>query len=107
MQAIQQIIEKAWEDRAALQPGSAPAAIGEAVAEVLGRLDEGSLRVAEKIDGDWVTHQWIKKAVLLSFRVRDNRVQEPGDIRFFDKVDTKFEGWSEEQFHQGLSLIHI
>jgi 2,3,4,5-tetrahydropyridine-2,6-dicarboxylate N-succinyltransferase len=61
----------------------------------------GKLRVAEKIDGDWFTHQWIKKAVLLSFRVRDNRVQEVGDVRFFDKVDTKFEGWTEEQFRQG------
>jgi 2,3,4,5-tetrahydropyridine-2-carboxylate N-succinyltransferase len=57
---------------------------------VVGDLDAGKLRVAEKIGGEWFTHQWIKKAVLLSFRVRDNRVQEAGDIRFFDKVDTKF-----------------
>ena len=54
-----------------------------------------------KVGGEWITHQWIKKAVLLSFRVRDNRVQEGGDIRYFDKVDTKFEGWSEERFREG------
>jgi 2,3,4,5-tetrahydropyridine-2-carboxylate N-succinyltransferase len=57
---------------AALQPDAAPAAIGEAVAEVIGQLDEGTLRVAEKIDGNWVTHQWLKKAVLLSFRLQEN-----------------------------------
>jgi 2,3,4,5-tetrahydropyridine-2-carboxylate N-succinyltransferase len=68
---------------------------------VIGDLDAGRLRVAEKIDGEWFTHQWIKKAVLLSFRVRDNRIQEAGDMRFFDKVDTKFAGWTEENFRQG------
>lgn len=63
MQQFQSIIEDAWENRASLQPGTAPARIGEAVAAVLAELDAGRLRVAEKIDGDWVTHQWIKKAV--------------------------------------------
>ena len=101
MTELQQIIEQAWEDRASLSPGAAPARIGDAVAHVIGELDSGTLRVAEKIDGQWTTHQWIKKAVLLSFRVRDNRVQESGDVRFYDKVDTKFEGWSDEQFREG------
>ena len=106
MQAIQQIIEKAWEDRAALQPGSAPAAIGEAVAEVLGRLDEGSLRVAEKIDGDWVTHQWIKKAVLLSFRLQDNVLIDGGPLRYFDKVPSKFASYDSERFtHGGFRVV--
>ena len=90
MQQYQNIIEEAWENRASLQPGTAPAKIGEAVAAVIGQLDAGTLRVAEKIDGDWVTHQWIKKAVLLSFRLEDKKVQEAGDLRFFDKVPTKF-----------------
>jgi 2,3,4,5-tetrahydropyridine-2-carboxylate N-succinyltransferase len=97
---LQAIIEELWERRTELSPQS-PTDTVAAINQVVGMLDSGALRVAEKINGDWVTHQWIKKAVLLSFRVRDNRVQEAGDIRFFDKVDTKFEGWSEEQFRQG------
>ena len=97
---LQAIIEQLWERRTELSPQSPTDTIA-AINQVVGMLDSGALRVAEKINGDWVTHQWIKKAVLLSFRVRDNRVQESGDVRFYDKVDTKFEGWSEEQFRQG------
>ena len=97
---LQVIIEELWERRTELSPQSPVDTIA-AINMVIGELDSGALRVAEKINGEWITHQWIKKAVLLSFRVRDNRVQEAGDIRFFDKVDTKFEGWSEEQFRQG------
>jgi 2,3,4,5-tetrahydropyridine-2-carboxylate N-succinyltransferase len=90
MQAIQQIIDEAWENRSSLQPGTAPAAIGEAVASVLDQLDQGALRVAEKIDGEWVTHQWLKKAVLLSFRLQDNSLIDGGAMRYFDKVPNKF-----------------
>jgi len=97
---LQAIIEELWERRTELSPQS-PADTVAAINQVVGMLDSGALRVAEKIDGDWFTHQWIKKAVLLSFRVRDNRVQESGDVRFYDKVDTKFEGWSDEQFREG------
>jgi 2,3,4,5-tetrahydropyridine-2-carboxylate N-succinyltransferase len=97
---LQASIEELWERRTELSPQS-PTDTITAINQVVGMLDSGALRVAEKIDGDWVTHQWIKKAVLLSFRVRDNRVQESGDVRFYDKVDTKFEGWTEEQFRQG------
>ena len=78
MHELQQLIEQAWETRADLKPGNAPAKIGEAVDIILGELDAGKLRVAEKIDGAWVTHQWIKKAVLLSFRLEENRVMEGG-----------------------------
>ncbi len=101
MQELQQIIEDAWENRTSLQPGTAPAKIGEAVDHVLEQLDKGSLRVAEKINGDWVTHQWIKKAVLLSFRLQDNVLQQSGDLRFFDKVQTKFANYDEHAFRQG------
>jgi len=97
---LQAIIEELWERRTELSPQSPTDTIA-AINQVVGMLDSGTLRVAEKINGEWVTHQWAKKAVLLSFRVRDNRVQESGDVRFYDKVDTKFEGWSEEQFRQG------
>ncbi len=97
---LEATIDALWERRTELSPASAPNEVA-AINQVIDQLDAGTLRVAEKIGGEWVTHQWIKKAVLLSFRVRDNRLQEAGDIRYFDKVDTKFEGWSEERFRQG------
>ncbi|MFN6961974.1 MAG: 2,3,4,5-tetrahydropyridine-2,6-dicarboxylate N-succinyltransferase, partial [Rhodocyclaceae bacterium] len=78
MNELQSLIEQYWEDRASLKPGAAPARLGEAVKTVLDELDAGRLRVAEKIDGQWVTHQWIKKAVLLSFRLEDNVVMDSG-----------------------------
>ena len=101
MQEFQQIIEEAWEDRASLQPGTAPARIGAAVSVVLAELDAGTLRVAEKIDGDWVTHQWLKKAVLLSFRLEDNVLLEGGPMNYFDKVPTKFAKYDAEKFRRG------
>jgi len=101
MQQYQSIIEQAWEDRAAVKPGEAPAKLGEAVDFVLNRLDSGELRVAEKLGGEWTTHQWIKKAVLLSFRLEDNRVMEDGAMRCFDKVPTKFARYDQEQFERG------
>jgi 2,3,4,5-tetrahydropyridine-2-carboxylate N-succinyltransferase len=96
-----EIIEQAWERRGELGPATAPPALHAAVAEVIDGLDAGRLRVAEKIDGQWVVHQWIKKAVLLSFRLRDNAVLPgAGDsaLRFYDKVDTKFGDYDEARF---------
>ncbi|WP_202637012.1 2,3,4,5-tetrahydropyridine-2,6-dicarboxylate N-succinyltransferase [Rugosibacter aromaticivorans] len=101
MNDLQQVIEQAWEDRANLQPGTASARVGEAVAHVLGELDSGALRVAEKINGEWMTHQWIKKAVLLSFRLEDNALIDNGPMRYFDKVPTKFSNYDTHQFEQG------
>jgi 2,3,4,5-tetrahydropyridine-2-carboxylate N-succinyltransferase len=98
---LQSLIEQFWEDRASLKPGSAPARLGEAVKTVLDELDTGKLRVAEKIDGDWVTHQWIKKAVLLSFRIEDNAVMDGGAQRYFDKVPTKFATYDAHSFQKG------
>ncbi len=100
-QEYQQIIEQAFEDRANIQPGKSPARIGEAVDWVLQQLDQGKLRVAEKVDGDWVTHQWIKKAVLLSFRLEDNRVMSDGVTKYYDKVAPKFASYDTEQFARG------
>jgi len=74
MTELQTVIETAFENRASIAPGNAEPHVREAVAEVLTQLDAGKLRVAEKIGADWVTHQWIKKAVLLSFRLEDNGV---------------------------------
>jgi len=99
--ALQPVIEALWERRADLTPATAKADEIKVIEQVIGELDAGRLRVAEKIGGQWVTHQWLKKAVLLSFRVRDNGVQESGDLRFFDKVDTKFADWQDADFRQG------
>jgi len=90
---MKDIIEKAWEERASLNPGNAPRALREAVEEVIAGLDAGRMRVAEKSGGEWITHQWIKKAVLLSFRLEDNRVMQGGATRYFDKVPSKFENF--------------
>ena len=100
--SLQQTIETAWESRADYNPGNAPAALHEAVQHVLAELDAGRLRVASREGvGQWTVHQWIKKAVLLSFRLNDNEPMGQvggGALSFFDKVPTKFDGWSAEQF---------
>jgi len=94
-------IEQAFEKRAELQPASASSEIKDAVARVIAGLDAGTFRVAEKKDGEWITHQWVKKAVLLSFRLRDNEVMQGGYTHFFDKVDSKFSHFSQEDFAAG------
>lgn len=91
-------IDTAWEARTSLSPTNAPNDIVEAVHRVVGDLDRGALRVAEKINGNWVTHQWIKKAVLLSFRLKDNQPVRSGDLQFFDKVETKFAKFQDSDF---------
>ena len=93
---LESTINAAWEDRAKLSPANAPADIREAVQTVLNALDAGQVRVAEKLGGSWTVHQWIKKAVLLSFRLSDNAPVSGGDLQFYDKVPTKFEGLSAE-----------
>ena len=90
---MKKIIEEAWENRSGLGPANAPKNLRGAVEEVIAGLDAGTLRVAEKQGRDWVTHQWIKKAVLLSFRLEDNRVMDGGATRYFDKVPSKFESF--------------
>jgi 2,3,4,5-tetrahydropyridine-2-carboxylate N-succinyltransferase len=101
MQDLQTIIDQAWENRASLRPGSAPAQVSEAVEHVINDLGQGRLRVAERIDGQWVTHQWLKKAVLISFRLDDNRVMDGGTLRYYDKVATKFATYDDHAFRQG------
>ena len=101
MQQLQDILEQAWEERARLAPGSASARIRKAVAKVIDELDRGRLRVAEKVDGAWRTHQWIKKAVLLSFRLQDNQLVRAGSLQFYDKVPTKFHRYDRGRFERG------
>jgi len=101
-QQIQQIIDQAWEDRANFSPKSAPAEVRDAVAHVLEELNQGTLRVAQKDSGSWVVNQWIKKAVLLSFRLEDNLPMPAGDsMQFYDKVPTKFASYTAEDFAKG------
>ena len=88
--SAKEIIEAAWEGRATLSPANAPRELRAAVEEVIAGLDAGRLRVAERAGGQWLTHQWLKKAVLLSFRLEDNRVIEGGGTRYYDKVPSKF-----------------
>ena len=97
-QSLQPIIEQAWEDRSNINPSNASTELQDAIGVIIDALDTGALRVAEKLDGAWVTHQWVKKAVLLSFRIRDNRVMAGGCTQYFDKVDSKFEQWDEARF---------
>jgi 2,3,4,5-tetrahydropyridine-2-carboxylate N-succinyltransferase len=96
--SMQATIDAAWEDRANLSPKSAPADILDAVENTISQLNSGKLRVATRESvGVWTTHQWIKKAVLLSFRLKDNELMRAGDLGFFDKVQTKFAHLSEDE----------
>lgn len=97
-QDLANVINQAWEARASLSAAEAPATVREAVEHVIAALDAGTLRVAEKTDGDWIVHEWIKKAVLLSFRLQDNEVMGQAPLQFFDKVQTKFAGHDEAAF---------
>jgi 2,3,4,5-tetrahydropyridine-2-carboxylate N-succinyltransferase len=97
-ETLQQTIDAAWENRANFNPANAPAELRGAVDEVITALNKGQLRVAERQGvGQWQVHQWVKKAVLLSFRLTDNRLMRAGDLGFYDKVGTKFAHLDEEQ----------
>jgi 2,3,4,5-tetrahydropyridine-2-carboxylate N-succinyltransferase len=96
-QQIQQIIDSAWEDRANISVKSVSKEVADAVEHVISQLNTGELRVASREGvGQWTTHQWIKKAVLMSFRLKDNELVKSGDLGFYDKVPTKFGHMDEE-----------
>ena len=97
-QQLQTIIDNAWENRASLSPKSAPKEVADAVEHVIAELNTGKLRVATRQGvGQWTVHQWIKKAVLLSFRLKDNEIMRAGELGFYDKVPTKFSHLSEQE----------
>ena len=97
--SLQQLIEDAFERRTEFSSSNTPSDVRAAVNEALAALDAGTLRVAEKINGEWAVHQWLKKAVLLSFRLNDNApIAGGGGVQFYDKVPTKFADWTAEQF---------
>ncbi len=102
MSTLEQLIDAAWEQRTEFSPKTAPAEVRDAVAQVLSQLDAGTLRVAEKKDGQWHVNQWVKKAVLLSFRLEDNAVMPAGGYtQFYDKVPSKFANYTEADFAAG------
>lgn len=98
--ALQTIIDDAWDKRESLGL-TTQGEVRDAVDAALAMLDNGSGRVAEKKDGQWVVNQWLKKAVLLSFRLNDNKLIEgPGGANHWDKVPSKFAGWGENRFRE-------
>ena len=95
---LQATIDAAWENRASLSSASAPKEVLEAVEHAIEQLNNGTLRVATREGvGQWTTHQWLKKAVLLSFRLKDNELMRAGELGFYDKVPTKFANLSEQE----------
>jgi len=105
-QQLQSIIDTAWENRTQYSPSSAPKELSDAVEHVIAELNAGRLRVATReAVGQWTTHQWIKKAVLLSFRLKDNAVVKAGDLGFYDKVQTKFSNMDEA--HMKASGVRV
>jgi 2,3,4,5-tetrahydropyridine-2-carboxylate N-succinyltransferase len=95
---LQSIIDTAWDNRASINSANASQEIRDAVEHVISEMNAGRMRVATRqAVGQWTTHQWIKKAVLLSFRLKDNEVMRAGDLGFYDKVPTKFAHLSEEE----------
>ena len=98
---LQPAIESLWERRAELSTATAKPEEIAIIERVIDALDAGVVRVAEKIDGQWVTHQWLKKSVLLYFRTHDNALMTDGPTTYWDKVPTKFDGWTAEQYQAG------
>jgi 2,3,4,5-tetrahydropyridine-2-carboxylate N-succinyltransferase len=95
---LQAAVEAAYEQRAELTPQSTPPATRRAIEAVIELLDAGTLRVADKRDGAWHVHDWLKKAVLLSFRITPNAPLAAGPLAFYDKVPLKYGGWDEARF---------
>src|SRR5262245_11349450 len=104
---LETIINDAWENRAQINLANATAELRQAVEHVIAELDAGRLRVASRTGvGKWTTHQWIKKAVLLSFRLNDNVIMRSGDLAFYDKVPTKFAGSTEAELKaSGIRVV--
>ncbi len=98
METLRSVIESAFENRAELSPGNADPQVVDAVNQALALIDSGEQRVAEPTTGGWQVNDWLKKAVLLSFRLNDNAPMEGGFTRYFDKVESKFDGWNDAQF---------
>lgn len=103
---LKQTIESAFEQRQNINPNNVSEEISDAVNQTLAQLDSGNLRVAEPTENGWQVNQWAKKAVLLSFRIRDNQKIDAGHTNYFDKVPLKFANTSEQEFNQmGVRVV--
>lgn len=101
-----QKITEAFDNRDAINVNTDDDDLREAVRYIIDKIDRGELRVAEKVSGEWVVHQWLKKAVLLSFRLNDNYLMEGGETRFWDKVPAKFADYDSARFRaEGMRVV--
>ncbi|OOZ37071.1 2,3,4,5-tetrahydropyridine-2,6-dicarboxylate N-succinyltransferase [Solemya velesiana gill symbiont] len=106
MSDIQSIIIEAFENRAEITPRNVDTVVKDAVAEAMEQLDRGEIRVAEKKDGDWVVNDWVKKAVLLSFRIHDNEFLKGGFTNYYDKVPSKYADMNSREFREtGVRVV--
>ncbi len=106
MSELKSIIEEAFERRADITPRNVETQISDAVTEAVNLLDSGEARVAEKIDGNWVVNEWLKKAVLLSFRINDNEFIKGGFTNYYDKVNSKFADLNTKEFREsGVRVV--
>ena len=106
MADLKTIIEQAFEQRDSITPSTVSAEHRAAIEAALELLDSGKARVAEKLAGEWVVHQWLKKAVLLSFRINDNAVLDGGETKFYDKVPMKYAGYDAARFAaEGVRVV--
>ncbi len=101
MSKLESLITSAWDDRSNLTPANVPADLKQAITETIALLDCGQVRVAEPTKSGWQVNQWLKMAVLLSFRIQENSVMPGGVTNYYDKVDTKFAGYSQQDFADG------
>jgi 2,3,4,5-tetrahydropyridine-2-carboxylate N-succinyltransferase len=106
LEELEALVDQAWDGRAELTSKTAPPALSQAIAQILALLDAGICRVAEPQSGGWYVHEWLKKAVLLSFRISDNHPIDAGALRFYDKVETKFSHLDGNQLaEQGIRVV--
>ncbi len=106
MSNLQSMIESAFEKRAEITPKTVDVETKSAIEKVIDLLDRGEIRVADKIDGEWIVNQWVKKAVLLSFRIRENEVLDGAETKYYDKVPLKFADYDEARFkREGFRVV--
>ena len=106
MSELKNIIEEAFERRADITPRNAETHISDAVNEAITMLDSGEARVAEKVNGEWVVNEWLKKAVLLSFRINDNEFIKGGFTNYYDKVKSKYADMNTREFREsGVRVV--
>jgi len=106
MSDLKTIIEEAFEKRADITPRTVETHVKEAVLDAMNQLDSGAMRVAEKKGGGWVVNEWLKKAVLLSFRIQDNEFMKGGFTNYFDKVESKYADYNSRDFREaGVRVV--